>query len=316
MTLTFFRESLVVIILLAVLTAKAEINIGVAIPNDGQVSEKSLRMLDSRLKREVSSCGVSSTQWGDFFLVPKLTVASEETIETGMKKIFSMEIDMTLSIEQLATGTNYGSETWTLKGTGDTRDKAMLNAFNNWRGGSTFSSYIDKSKRSIEEYFVSNRQALLNKASQKAKAGEYDEALAILSSYPTNLQGSDAVIAQMTKIYEQMLANECGLAIQQARSALAINDYGTAAYYLAQIKPDSPCVTESHKLQDRIRSQSKQDQDEEYARQQAEADRAERREGARLRSAERLEKARIKAVSDIAKAYYQRTQRHYHYHVW
>lgn len=51
-----------------------------------------------------------------------------------------------------------------------------------------------------------------------------------------------------------------------------------------------------------------------YAREQGAADRDVRRENARMRSAERPEKARLKAVTDIARAYYKRSQPHYH--IW
>lgn len=299
--------------------ASAEINIGVAIPTQGEIQGKAPKVLDSRLKTAISTCGVSSTQWGDFFLVPTATIINEELVEAGMANIYKIELDLTLSIEQLATGTNYGSETWSVKGTGKSRDAAILNAVSSWRGGQKFTDYIGRSKKAIEEYFTTNRQALINKARQKAKAGEYDEALAVLSSFPTNIPGAESVLAEMNSIYDLMIAKDCGAALNQARSALAMSDYQTAAEYLANIDATSPCASEAAAMQKKIRTSIAADDERQYQREQAQLDREERRENAVIQSNERREKARLKAISDVAKAYYGRkvvNNYHAHYHVW
>lgn len=308
----------------------AEINIGVAIPNQGEIQGKAPKILDSRLKTAISTCGVSSTQWGDFFLVPTAIVLNEDLVEAAMANIYKVELDLTLSIEQLATGTNYGSETWSVKGTGKSRDAAILNAVSSWRGDSRFTQYIDRSKKAIEEYFTTNCQALINKAQQKAKAGEYEEALATLSSFPTNIPGAEKVLAEMNSIYDQMIAKDCGAALNQARSALAMSDYQTAAEYLANIDAMSPCASDAAVMQNKIRTSIAEDDQRQYQREQAELDRQERQENARMMSEERLktasmqsnerrERARLKAISDVAKAYYGRkvvNNYHAHYHIW
>lgn len=302
-------------VILVALSAQAEINIGVAVPEQGNIQGNAIRILNSRLKTAVTQCGVSSTQWGDFFLVPTATVTSEEVVETGMSKITRYEIDMTLTIRQLTTDTDYGAQSWKLKGTGTTREKAMMNAFSAWKSDAEFRHFIESSKQSIETYFVTNREALMGKARQKANAGQYDEALAILSSYPTNLEGSGQVLAEMNAIYDHMLANECGEALLQARSALAMEDYSTAAEYIAHIAPDSPCVAEAKELQVKITARRDAVDQRQYQREQAQLDRDERQANAARSSHERLEKARYNAIASVAKAYYNRRMPTYHYHI-
>lgn len=316
---TFLRTVLVAFTAAFGLFASAEINIGVAIPTQGELQGKAPKVLDSRLKTAISTCGVSSTQWGDFFLVPTATIINEELVEAGMANIYKIELDLTLSIEQLATGTNYGSETWSVKGSGKSRDAAILNAVSSWRGDHRFTEYINRSKKAIEEYFATNRDALINKARQKAKAGEYEEALAVLSSFPTNIPGAESVLAEMNSIYDLMIAKDCGAALNQARSALAMSDYQTAAEYLANIDATSPCASEAAAMQDKIRTSIAEDDQLQYQREQAELDRQDRQENARMKSEERREKARLKAISDVAKAYYGRkvvNNYNTHYHVW
>lgn len=297
------------------LCAHAEINIGVAVPEQGNIQGDAIRILDARLKTAVTQCGVSSTQWGDFFLVPTATITGEELVETGMGKITRFEIDMTLTIRQLTTETDYGAQSWQLKGSGTTRDKAMMNAFSTWKSDAAFRNFIESSKQSIEAYFVSNREALLGKARQKANAGQYDEALAILSTYPTNLEGSDKVLGEMNAIYDHMLANECGEALLQARSALAMDDYSTAAEYIAHVAPDSPCMDEARELQAKITARRDAVDQLQYQREEAQRDREERQANAERNSRERLERARYNAITSVAKAYYNRRMPSYHYHI-
>lgn len=296
----------------------AEINIGVAIPKQGEIQGQCVRMLDSRLKRAISDCGVSSAQWGDFFLVPTATVSEEEIIETGMSNIYKVQVDLTLGVCQLANDATYGSESWTLKGSGPNREKAMMSAFTNWKGGPQFTGFIEETKKKIEDYFISNRASLLAKAKQKTECGEYEEALAILNTYPSNLDGFSEVLDQINSTYLRLSQSDCSAIMLQARSALAMSDYQEAANQLAAIDAMSPCAEEAKEMQAKIRANIKAEEQEAYARQEADKDRAERIQMAHLNSSERREKARLKAAAEITKAYYQRTQPTYYmgYHIF
>lgn len=312
--------------------ANAEINIGVAIPLDGDITGKACNIMEQRLKKAMSPMGVSSTQWGDFYAVPTLHILDEDIAETGMANVFRLKVDLTIAVTQLATGAQFGAETWELKGTGSTREKAILAAISSWRGGPKFEELIGESRERIEEYYIKNRQALVSKAMQCAANEQFDEGIAMLSNYPTNIEGSEVIMNHIEDIYRSMLRKDCSGTLERVRAAMATEDYDGASYLLSQLDGDTPCAGESRALSKEIYSRIKADEKEAYDREQAEIEREarERKEEREFYSQERKDerdheyrmttaklkteaetkrhKATMSAVSEVAKAYYSRTQ--------
>ncbi len=310
---------------LSTVAAKGEINIGVAIPLKGDITGKACNIMEQRLKKAMSPLGVSSTQWGDFYAVPTLHILEEEIAETGMANVFRLKVDLTIAVTQLATNAQFGAETWELKGTGATREKAILAAISSWRGGPKFEELIGESRERIEEYYIKNRQALVSKAMQCAANDQFEEGIAILSSYPTNIEGSDVVMNHIEDIYRSMLRKDCSGTLEKVRAAMATEDYDNAAYLLSQLEGDSPCAGESRNLSKEIYSRLKANEKEAYDREQAELERESRERqaerdheykmtNAKLKADTAKHKATMRAVGEVAKAYYSRTQPTYHVH--
>lgn len=286
------------------LTAGAEISIGVAIPDsDSLLGENGMKMLSSRLKTAVSTCGVASDQWGDFYLVPTVAVTDEKVAETGMRNVYNVTVDLTLNVSQLPGNAEYGSDFWTLKGCGASRQKAISEALGKFRADARFKEFVAAVKGKIEDYFVQNREALLSRAKRLASTQQYDEAIATLYSYPANLQGYETVNAAISDIYRMSLANDCGSLLQAARSAFASHQYEEAAQILADINPQSACAAEAKTLQNEI-----------HSRIQSDIIRSERREDAEKERAAKTESRRLTAIQNMVKAYYKRTWPQYHYH--
>jgi hypothetical protein len=151
------------------------------------------------------------------------------------------------------------------------------------------------------DYYNRNTSSLIKKANALSAQQQYDEALALLSTYPESLSGYSEVAKTIGEIFSKSQSKYCGEIMQSARAAYATRDFASASEIVSMINPQSSCAAEARQLL----AQIKRDTDKEYRDQIA-------TERERMQASERVRTASIRAARDIATAYYKR-QTHY---VW
>ena len=124
---------------------------------------------------------------------------------------------------------------------------------------------------------------------------QYEEAIALLSTYPESLANYPQVSAAIQKIYQQYLTQNCEEIMIMARAEYAKRNFDKAADIAASIDPSCSCFNSAKALLSSI----KKDNDAVY-KNEMEANREERK------SKERMLTATINAAKDVAIAYFKR----------
>lgn len=291
---------LTVIMVLSALSSIAQDNItvGLVMPQeelDG-IKPDAYKLLQTKLEKMLSTCGVSSFG-GDFVMYPTVNIIEENLIEGGIKNFFKVKIELTLNVANLTSKTLFASESWMLSGTSErVKSNAVKNAFTHLNGNDThFKAFIENTKDRIYNYYVANKNAIFTKAQSLAASGNYEESIAMLSSYPSQVSGYNEAQAQLHKVYLKYINNNSAKILNEARAAFATKDYNRAVDLAAQIDPESSYYNEAKSILTQVRSTINNEQAE-----------ANRRAMKALEMQTDIQKTRINAAASVARAYYNR----------
>ena len=267
--------------------------------------DNALRLLGSKMKALLSANGISSAGYCGIVLCPTVDVGGKQVIEGGMRNITVFDFQLSLTVVNVVTGNEFGTMSMPLRGEGYSERDACLTALRKINAADKrFAGFLEESSKRVEDYYTKNTSSLITSAQTKAKMEQYEDALALLLSYPSTLSGYDKVAAAAVKIYEQWQSNVCGQIMQKARTAYSTGDYDTAAEMLGEVDMQSSCAADAKKLADEIRKAVGKERAEELQLYKEQ-----------LRTAAEIEKQRIKSAENVAKAYYQ-NRSSYVYLVW
>lgn len=270
------------------------ITIGLVMPNQQrQIDERAFRLLETKMLNLMTTTGVSSMQNGNFIMYPVVNVLNNELIEGGMRNMVRVEIELSMYISQYSTQTSYGSFSKTLKGSGKNLSDAVRDAFAKIQSSDKgFADFMAQSKDKIIRYYTGNQKAILAKAKALASSKQYEEAIALLYTYPSAIEGSSVMLAEAVNVYKQYQDAICSQWIQKAQGAIALQDYMNAIELLSQIDSESRCRKEAISLIDQVKMKIQDDIEKQ--------ERLAQKEQEMLIN---LEKHRIDAIKEIAVAY-------------
>lgn len=271
-----------------------QIYISVAMPAQCPIDGNTKTILKNKLLAIATANDVAATECGALAMVPELSTADESLVEGGMRNIHTVELQLTIKVSNIITGTVFHSMHITCKGSGYSKSEAQRSAINSIKTAEHAASFSE-GKRRIISYYRENTPAIISKAKTLAQQQQYDEALALLASYPESLSGYAQVSAAISSIFHKAQTRYCQQLLQSARSAYAQRDFQTAAETLSLIDATSDCASEAKKLQSSI----KRDEDAVY-RNEVASERESRM------AKERIATATINAARDVAVAYCKR----------
>lgn len=283
--------------------AQNDITIGLVMPEeelDG-VKPDAYKLLQSKLEKMLTASGVSAFG-GDFVMYPVVNIIEENLIEGGIKNFFKIKIELTLNVANLTSKTLFSSESWPLIGTAErVKSDAVRNAFNQLKGNDPhFKDFVEKTKNKIYEYYESNKNIILAKASSLASSGEYEESIALLVSYPSQVSGFNEAQSLLRKVYLKYINANGARILNEARATFATKNYEQAVNLAAQIDPESSHYSEAKSLIEQVRSTINKEQAA-----------AHQRAMKALEIAADVEKTRINAAASVARAFYSRRVVHY-----
>lgn len=288
---------------MSLLSARAQsLSLGIAIPEvESSIDAQTGKTLATRVKKILANTDIADGG-SDFMVVPKASILEEELIEGGMKNIFKVTLDLTLEVMQMSTGKVFGSTSVELRGSGmRSKQAAFKNAITSLpTNNPRIETFFKDTKAKIQAYYESNTGVLISKAKAAASQGKYEEAFAILGSYPDGLSGTQQAQAALQQIYQQYKKINCEHAVAEARAAIATKNYELALELLSEIDPSSTCASTATSLINSVNREVRQTEAQHRADQQRREDRA-----------YNLRKVQINAARDVAKAYYQRTYPRY-----
>lgn len=275
------------------------------------------KSLEARLNTALKSAGIHSQGEEGLYLVGELIPISEETVETGMKKIQIKNYELSLRLEQPMLNLQFGQTIIPLKGSGFDSTKATMDAILHINPtASGIQGFISEAVNKAQEYYISHIDAIIDKANMLSKAGQYDEAITLLWACPNSTSIHTKVYTALESIYMAKQDHECSMIMKQAESAYALKNYDEVKRLLDSIDSDSQCASSAVALAKKTGVEIRKEEKETLEREERERERA-------YVSAEKdkqrdytLEKQRISAISSIAKEYLLHNRTTYHYYVY
>lgn len=272
-----------------------DVYISVAMTNDCTLDSNTKSILKNKLLQILSSQGVAGTECGAIIMVPETNVSNSNTIHGGMRQIYSVELAITLTVRNMMTNTVFATIQVSSKGEGYSDSDAKRSAINKINASAAeYARFIASAKQKITDYYNANTASLIAKANTLATQQRYDEALALLSSYPESLAGYADVSKAMSAIFKQCQTQYCSQILLSAQAAYAKQDYAAAAELASMIDAQSNCAAQAKDLLADIKRAT----DKQYS-DMLEMEKEE------IRSKERIKSAQMEAIKDIATAYFE-----------
>lgn len=278
------------------------VSLALAVPSEQRTYETDImRLLRSRLSSSMADAELGMTDYSGLVLIPDITITNQQAIEGGMRTITSLDVNLSLTVVQIITGVEFHSFELRLRGQGYNKNLAVMNAvealdFRDKR----LKEFFVTAKKKIISYYKDNTKVLQTKASTLAKMGNYNEAIALLSSYPTGLSDYTEVAETMKEIYDQYQQHSCAQLMQQARGAYSIGNYDECIALLNEIDMSSPCASDARALANKVRTAVNAEKAQEIALYQES-----------MRTVAEIEKRRIQAEENAAIAYYKNQPKYY-----
>lgn len=291
------------------------------------------KVVENKLTQLVSRSGMASHGMENFQIYPKINIQSVDVAEGGMQKIFVANVDVNFYIGQSSNGLVFSSYVATLKGSGNSKERAIANVFQKIDVNSPkIKDFIEQGKAKILEYYQNKCSDIINQIDNLYKTkNDYEEALALAMSIPTEVSSCyEKAQNKAISIYQDYQIQICSKNIQYAKTMIAQQNYSKALDILAGIDPTASCFLESKKLISSIENKisaeerkkwdfivkkhndavslEKQRIDASLEKQKIDANLEKQRMDVRVekqRIDASLEKQRIDAIKDIVVSYYK-----------
>lgn len=231
-----------------------------------EVTDGFNNMLMTRLTNVITQKGVAADPYfNQFFITGKFTHFYKETLP-GPPMQTAMHSTLTLYIGDAINQQVYATESFEVRGVGNSLERALLNAMTQINGkNQKIEALIDKGKKKILDYYNNNYETLLKKAQAAAAVNEYGEALYYIASIPECCEGYAQAYAMLNQVFTEKLTREGKQLLQLAQAVYfadrSANGAAKALQYLAMIDPSSPVQGEAMKLAQEIKEQTKSDYD-------------------------------------------------------
>lgn len=256
-----------------------------------------LSKLESKVAQIVTKSGLAATGYNQTFVIyPKLDVSSVNVVEGGMQNITVVKAELSLFIKQTANNVLFASVSKTLKGSGKTKEAALVNLISQIPAqDKAFAAFIEEGKGKIIAYFEAQCETILKQADACAKQQNYAEAVAMLMQMPQEVTSCyDKALAKAVDYFNAYQEQVCQSLILQAKTQQAQRDFAGALNTLAGIDPTSSCKKDAETLvadlESKVTAEEKKQWD--FLVQQH-------------KDAVALESQRITAIKEMAVAYYK-----------
>jgi hypothetical protein len=210
--------------------------------------------IENKLSAIISSSGYGNSVYNSrFILTPNIEVASKHITATAPPKV-AMNLNIYFYIGDGFTGTKFESGMVSVKGVGNSEEKAYINAMKNIKTDNPeIKRMISNAKKRILNFYETQCDFILKDADVAASQHKYEESLYLLTSIPrVNKSCYDKAMAKVSSIYQKMIDNDCKKQLLAAKTEWDTGrDYASAVNareYLIKIEPASSCYSEARIL--------------------------------------------------------------------
>ena len=198
-----------------------------------------VKMLEIACKNGISGVGNAP----GFVLGVEIVQTGRSTTGTTPQKMI-VKYALTFNVANTATGDVFATASQDITGVGNSFEEANLNAVKEIKNTPQMQKMLATASDRIIEWYETNLQTLKNQVESAAKRGEYDLALALVSSVPEQAKTAfQYASSKQPELLDGMLHMKAASSLAEMQAALAAsgdNFNPAIAAYLSLIPADSP----------------------------------------------------------------------------
>jgi hypothetical protein len=217
--------------------------------------------LYNKMVQLVNQTGIAEIGYSTFLIIPKLDVESVSSSNAGVERVFLAECNLSLMVKRVKRGEGnseaiFNSKSWRITGAGSTSDEAKSNALNNISNvEKKIVDFLADTKQKISDYFKTNCNVVIKEAERAITIKNYQEAIALYFSVPSNAPCYDAAVNASQKVFAIYVKDECEknliklksyIALAQSQNTEKTNYYEMALNVMKSMEPASDkCFAEA-----------------------------------------------------------------------
>lgn len=226
--------------------------------NATQLSPNTKISLENKMKRLLTQNGLSSSDYFGQFFVSCEAVPISKDVVAGPPVRVATNVELYFTVSDFYNEKVFASTLVKSKGVGENDNLSLSDAIRNVKVNTPeMQKFIAEGREKILAYYESNAEKLILKAQSAAKQRNYQEALWIISTIPSECSYYERAVSTGVEIYQQYIDYQCDLNLAKAKSAWMSGQNSRAAKeageYLSLITSDAKCYKEAESLYKEIK---------------------------------------------------------------
>lgn len=213
----------------------------------------------NKLNQVLTANGVAKLPGFSQFFITVIASPQTKDITPSAPPQVAQTLEFTFYIADYNTQTVFSQTSVTAKGIGPNEAKSYMDAIRRININSpAIKDFVAQGKAKIIDWYDTQAEAIFKQAEQLAKRHEYEQALYLVSGFPTECRNFDRSLEVGDKIFQKYIDYTCQINLAKARAAWAAeqNSAGAAAAgeFLSEIYPEASCHGDAMALYNEIKA--------------------------------------------------------------
>lgn len=213
-----------------------DIFISVVQPERSEIPQEAAKLLENKMRQLITANGVADTDPnGRFVITVKSNVLTRDIVGGAPQRV-SQKIEFTFMVGDVAENKVFESCTFTAIGIGINENKSYINAISKIKTTTPqFTSFVEKSKEKILQYYISRCEQIVLEAKQQAANREYQQAIYMLMQVPNICDCAETCQTLMIEYYDAYTETTAAGLLNDAKAKWASSPNANGASLVADI---------------------------------------------------------------------------------
>lgn len=226
-----------------------DVLLGVFIPEQAEpIPHNVSRLLQTRMYQLVTANGISGNSYTPrFYLLPRIAVLDKEILGTAPPRIvLNLELTVMVGDQEEEKRNVFETESISLKGVGQTEQKAYISAIRNIRPKNPILlDFLDRTKKEIITYYEEHCDEITKKAFALDAQDNTRQAVTVIANIPIASSCYSDNEDRIRSFYQSVLERDCDSLLNVAKSKWftdqTLEGAKEAGEVLAQLEPRAYC---------------------------------------------------------------------------
>ncbi|MBQ6187912.1 MAG: hypothetical protein IJK49_08235 [Prevotella sp.] len=221
-----------------------DVYISVYVPEDIDIPQESVKLLDSKMHQMISSNGLIDTDPnGRFVMKVRSNILSKDIIGGAPQQV-SQKVELTFMIGDAIENKVFDSYSYTTTGIGINENKSFINAISKIKvNAPQIMAFIENAKERIVDFYSTRCEQIILESEQQAAGRNYQQAIYMLMQVPSICDCSETCQKRMVEYYDAYTETTALSLLNEAKSKWASSPNASGAAEAANIIETIPAGT-------------------------------------------------------------------------